>query len=55
MVYNVIYYMVVKDYNLIYGLVKVSTGVLKLVKLSVCNALNGELKYNAEDNLAYAA
>lgn len=45
MVYNVIYYMVVKDYNLIYGLVKVSTGVLKLVKLSVCNALNGKLKY----------
>ena len=42
---NVIYYMVVKDYNLIYGLVKVSTGVLKLVKLSVCNALNGKLKY----------
>ena len=37
--------MVIKDYNLIYGLVKVSTGVLKLVKLSVCNALNGELKY----------
>ena len=27
------------------GLVKVSTGVLKLVKLSVCNALNGKLKY----------
>ena len=44
-IYNVIYYMVIKDYNLIYGLVKVSTGVLKLVKLSVCNALNGKLKY----------
>ena len=36
--------MVIKDYNLIYGLVKVSTGVLKLVKLSVCNALNGQIK-----------
>jgi len=37
--------MVIKGYYLIQGLVKVSTGVLKLVKLSVCNALNGKLKY----------
>ena len=27
------------------GLVLVSTGVLQLVKLSACNALNGKLKY----------
>ena len=55
MVYNVIYYMVVRDYNLIYGLVKVSTGVLKLVKLSAGDASNHKLNTNANNELAYAA
>ena len=37
------------------GLVKVSTGVLQLEKLSAGDASNHKLKLNAEDNLAYAA
>ena len=39
----------------IFGVVKVSTGVLKLVKLSAEDASNLKLKLNAEDNLALAA
>ena len=38
-----------------FGDVPVSTGNMQSVKLSVCNALNGKLNINAEDNLAYAA
>ena len=33
----------------------VSTGSLKMEKLSVCNALNGKLKLNANDRVALAA
>lgn len=29
----------------LFGVVKVSTGILQPVKLFVCNALNGKLKY----------
>ncbi len=32
------------------GLVKVSTGVLQLEKLSARNALNGKLNLNADNN-----
>ena len=41
----------------IQGLVKVSTGVLQLEKLSARHALNDNLNINAEDNtqLAFAA
>ena len=38
-----------------YGLVKVSTGILKLVKLSAGKRQNPNLNINANDNLAYAA
>ena len=38
-----------------FGVVKVSTGVVKLEKLSAGDASNHKLKINAEDNLAYAA
>ena len=39
-----------------YGVVKVSTGVLQLEKLSACNALNGKPKLNADNNqYAFAA
>ena len=36
------------------GVVKVSTGVLQLEKLSACYALNGKLKLNADNNYQYA-
>ena len=39
----------------IQGVVLVSTGLLKMEKLSVCDALNGKIKLNAEENLALAA
>jgi len=38
-----------------HGLVKVSTGILKLVKLSAGKRQNPNLNINANDNLAYAA
>ena len=44
-----------KSHNGTQGLVLVSTGVLQLVKLSACNASNGKLKINANNELAYAA
>ena len=34
----------------ILGVVKVSTGVLQLEKLSACYALNGKIKLNADNN-----
>ena len=37
------------------GLVKVSTGVLQLEKLSVGGTIRTKININAEDNLAYAA
>ena len=37
------------------GLVKVSTGVLQLEKLSAGDASNHKLNINANDELAYAA
>ena len=40
---------------LTHGLVKVSTGILKLVKLSAGKRQNPNLNINANDNLAYAA
>ena len=36
------------------GVVKVSTGVLQLEKLSACYALNGKIKLNADNNTQYA-
>lgn len=39
----------------IQGVVLVSTGLLKMEKLSACDALNGKIKLNAEENLAIAA
>ena len=44
-----------KNKNLTHGLVKVSTGILKLVKLSAGKRQNPNLNINANDNLAYAA
>ena len=38
----------------IFGVVKVSTGVLQLEKLSACYALNGKIKLNADNNTQYA-
>lgn len=43
------------SYTIEYGVVKVSTGVLQLEKLSVAKRQIAKLKINAEDNLAYAA
>lgn len=42
-------------YTLLQGVVKVSTGVSKMVKLSAGDALNHNLKLNADENLALAA
>ena len=44
-----------KNKNRTHGLVKVSTGILKLVKLSAGKRQNPNLNINANDNLAYAA
>ena len=38
----------------ILGVVKVSTGVLQLEKLSARYALNGKIKLNADNNTQYA-